>query len=883
MTLELTVYMYINIICFLAGEVQLDILWLLALYHRASQHDHKFICRWAILDLLSIDLESSSLLSTHCWWFLYGPLMNMLSEYAPYARTDDDARGDPPAVGSAAVTFFTEFAARLPVNDRQSFCAGLLSAVVKQEFTQVPLVFMSQMLANLPSCPAWDSDALASIRDIFPRFRTFNPHMASAIQSFFLKAVINLTDPRRVQWSDIGDFLSLLSVDNCLCRGNALWEATASWVWKIHSIVCQEGSSEAGSSNLFHHLRKRMGVFLQNETTELSTACSDQEVQSIIRLVIIACDAHLKFSKPVTSEQPVKETFQQIVAVLQHASSHVYALESATARAAMILSGILHHLNSTAANHRSQQKTDGIDVGQQMTDHSLDIMAELLRSVEQDILELLLRKLTTAPLNFTHVDSSFVFLDLASGLYMFMTVSASCGDQGLQVYYHFIESLIQRSREVVLNKQSDRHQLTLSGWRSFALSIKCLAFCCAALKNEPRPHPTLLVKILSQVIAQLDLSPEFPKPKFLYSGEVRDDSSAETSPSVKKGWGRLVSDFLEAQWLCIEFLLEESQRCKELGSMLEAFLGDLPEAALEALSLGSGLAVLPVIKCLRLLTPQMLMNDSSLCLQALESVWWTFQDRQKGDHLFFWATLKEVTQMFFNPCLLTLFKDHPVTAVVRNYWGELLALGEERPGIMNHVIEPCCRFWTSSQIDQKDTNPAPEISEDDRKQSLEVHLDFITEACIFGPREKKTLRVTNYVLEYVRGLGERQVICPLNVDELRDDTRVRVNAINTLVMLNPERTHDQRLLQSIVYALIAKNGELVEVKSRSSINSYCHRRKHRVWQAVLVALSRLLEADTTEESFAREILAGIFRANLSDNQVTVRNFIQWGMILILGR
>ena len=836
-----------------------------------------------------MDLDSSPLLSTHCWWFLYGPLMNMLSEYAIYARTDDDARGDPPAVGSAVVTFFTEFAAHLPVNDRQSFCAGLLSAVVKQEFTQVPLVFMSQMLASLPSCPAWDSVSLASIRDIFPLFKTFNPHMASAIQSFFLKAVINLTDPKRVQWSDIGDFLSLVSVDDCLCRGNALWEAAVNWVWKVHSIVCQEGSSETGlnldetgSSNLFDHLRKSVGAFLHSETPELST--SDQEVQSIIRLVVIASDAHLKFSKTATSKQAVTETFQQIVAVLQRASSHVYASESGTARAAMILSGILHHLNSTAANQRSMQKSDGIGVGEEMADHSLNIMAELLRSSEQGILELLLRKLTTAPLNFTQVDSSFVFLDLASELYMFMTVSVSCGDRGMQVYYHFIESLIERSREIVQNKQSDRHQLTLVDWRSFVLSIKCLALCCAALKNEPRPHPTLLVKILSQAIAQFDLSSEFPKPKFLYPGEVRDDSSAETSPYVKKGWGRLVSDFLEAQWLCIEFLLEESQRSKELEDKLEAFLGDLPEAALETLSIGSGLAVLPVIKCLRLLTPRMLLKDNSLCLQALESVWWTFQDRQKGDHTFFWGTLKEVTQMFFNPCLLTLPKDHLVTAIVRKYWGQLLALGEERPGIVNHVIEPCCRFWTSSTIDPENaTNPAPEISEDDRKQSLEVHLDFITEACVFGPREKKTLRVTNYVLEYVRRLAKQQVICPLDMDELRDDTRVRVNAINTLMMLNPERAQDLRLLQSIVHALIAKNGELVEGKPRSSINSYCHRRKHRVWQAVLVALSRLLKADATGESFAREILAGIFRANLSDNQVSVRNFIQWGMVLILGR
>ncbi|KAJ7312665.1 Tar (HIV-1) RNA binding protein 1, partial [Desmophyllum pertusum] len=166
------------------GEVMLDISWLLTLYQRAAQHDTKFICRWAILDLLNTDLCNSPLLNTCCWWFLYGPLMSMLGEYAIYGRAYDGLRGDTSPVGTAAVTFFTEFAKTLPVNDRQSFCAGLLSAIVKQDFSQVPLVFISQMLASLPPCSAWDSNALASIRSFFTLLRTFSPHMSSAIQSF---------------------------------------------------------------------------------------------------------------------------------------------------------------------------------------------------------------------------------------------------------------------------------------------------------------------------------------------------------------------------------------------------------------------------------------------------------------------------------------------------------------------------------------------------------------------------------------------------------------------------------------------------------------------------------------------------------------------------
>ena len=870
----------------------LDISWLLTLYQRAAQHDTKFICRWAILDLLNMDLCDSPLLNPCYWWFFYGPLMSMLGECAVYARADEGVRGDPSPVGAAVVAFFPEFAKTLPTDNRQSFCSGLLYAVVQQEFSQVPLVFISQMLATLPPCPAWDSNAMASIRDIFTLFRAFSPHLSNAIQNFLLRAVINLTDAGRVSWSDIGDFLSLLSKDDCLCRGNALWEATAHWVWQVHGMICQQDSGntslspdKTGFSNLFDHLRDSVEAFLNNETLEFSP--SDPEVQSLIRLVIIACDAHLKFAENSANKQLVEDIFRKIVEVLEHASRHVYASEGRTQRAGMTLSGILQHMNSSAAIEHSGGKSDGIPVSTQKIDGSMEIMEKLLRSSGADIFELLLRKLSTVSLNFSQVDNDCAFLDLADELLTFATVPGS-SDLSWEVFLQFVENLIQRSRRAVLKKQSDREHLALSDWRSFVLSMKCLAWCCVALRTKPGLYTTHVAFTLSQTVAELDLSSEFPKPKSLYPGEVRGESSAETSRFVKKGWGRLVSDFIEAQWQCVQFLLEETQgysggKGRELGEKFEPFLAELPDAALEALSLGSGLAVLPIIRCVRLLTPRMLLTNDSLCSQALEAVWWTFQDRQKRDRVWFWGTLREMTKVFFNPCLLILAEDHPVTATVRKYWGELLALGEDRPGVVNLVIGPCCEFWAGYPCDHFSGNLARQISEENRKQSLEVHLDFITEACIFGPREKKTERVTNYVLECVRRLGVERVISPLNTDELRDDTRVRINAINLLMTLNPKNKRDAKILQRVVQTLIIKHGELSKNKPRSFLNSYSHRRKHRVWQAILVVLSRFFQADVVDEMFAGQVLEEIFRAILCENQVSVRNFLQWGMVLILGK
>ena len=867
-----------------AGVTMLDSSWVLTLYHKAAMHDNRFICRWALLDLLSVDLDSSPLLSTCYWGFLFGPLMNLLSEYSIYARVDEEARGHPPAVGSTVVAFFTNFAERLPVNERQLFCAKLLSAVVRQEFSQVPLVFISRMLANLPPSQSWDSNSLISIRNIFPLFRTYNPHMSSAIQSFLLKAVIKQADPTRVHWNDIGYFLSLLWKD-CLCRGNSLWDATVSWIWKIGSVVdvSPKTSNEIGlninkygSCNLFDHLSERLEAFLSNGTSELSR--DDQEACSVVRLLVIGCDSQLNFSEISTSEKLVKDLFHQIVGVVQHASNHVYASEVRTVRAAMILAGVLNHLNCKVKFVGRESNDIAAAEEKKEIDRFLDIIASLLRSAGADIFELLLRKLTAAAS--TDTDSSFVFLDLSSELCEFVTSSVHFESQGLDVYYRFIKNLMQNSKDVIQKKQLDRDQLSLNDWRSFAQSLKSLALSCSSLTAHPGPQSTHLGRDMLKIIVEFDLSSEFPTPQMMYPDRAHGGTKVETRTSVKKGWGRLVSEFLEAQWCCIKFFLEEFQHFKDLDGKFEKFLEDLPEAALEALSLGSGQAVIPIMKCIQLLIPRMLCSGVPLCLQALESVWWTFQDRQKGDHFFFWRTLKEATQIFFNPCLLTLPREHPVSTLVCNYWGKLMALGEDRPGVLNHVIQPCCHFWSGLSSDK---NAATlELTEKDRKKSMESHLDLLTEAFVFGPREKKTLRVTNYSLQYVYQLARQRVVCAINMDELRDDTRVRVNAVNALVMLNPKDAIDRELLESIVRALIVKNAELVEEKRKSSINSYCHRRKHRVWQAILVALSRLLEAEISE-SFAREVLDGMFDAILSDNQVSVRNYLQWGMIHILGR
>ncbi|KAJ7312664.1 hypothetical protein OS493_039516 [Desmophyllum pertusum] len=129
------------------------------------------------------------------------------------------------------------------------------------------------------------------------------------------------------------------------------------------------------------------------------------------------------FSKNLASQQPVEDIFRQILEVIQHASKHVYASEGKTLRAAVILSGILHHVNSsTMASEHSSGKSDGIAEATQEIDGSMQVLEELLKHSGADILELLLRKLSTASLNLSKMDSSFAFLDLAHELFTFMTV-----------------------------------------------------------------------------------------------------------------------------------------------------------------------------------------------------------------------------------------------------------------------------------------------------------------------------------------------------------------------------------------------------------------------------------------------------------------------------
>lgn len=82
---------------------------------------------------------------------------------------------------------------------------------------------------------------------------------------------------------------------------------------------------------------------------------------------------------------------------------------------------------------------------------------------------------------------------------------------------------------------------------------------------------------------------KFPRiPKFLFSF-CRNGSSDR---------GRMICQYMQSVWECLECLLVDSPHLRATPSILEA--------ALEALSVSSGESDIPVMKCLQLIMPQVI-------------------------------------------------------------------------------------------------------------------------------------------------------------------------------------------------------------------------------------------------------------------------------------
>ncbi|KAL0178419.1 hypothetical protein M9458_027313, partial [Cirrhinus mrigala] len=112
--------------------------------------------------------------------------------------------------------------------------------------------------------------------------------------------------------------------------------------------------------------------------------------------------------------------------------------------------------------------------------------------------------------------------------------------------------------------------------------------------------------------------------------------------------------------------------------------------------------------------------DESLCTEAICASWKVVQALSTNPHDF-WSTLQGFVRLAFHQGLLQLTEEQNprITACIQQILTELMELAQVRSGVFNVLIQHCCETWLPSS--------------DSVFSTALLHLDILTEACVYGP------------------------------------------------------------------------------------------------------------------------------------------------------
>ena len=353
-----------------------------------------------------------------------------------------------------------------------------------------------------------------------------------------------------------------------------------------------------------------------------------------------------------------------------------------------------------------------------------------------------------------------------------------------------------------------------------------------------------------------------------------EGKSQEASLLKEDSWRFVAEDIITTKWRCVNFALKESPSkvisCRSSpGTLGASSYSDIVEACVEALSLTAGPACYTCLETLRLCLPKLIEgDDEETTVLLLKTAWSVLNEIRSRYSGYFWPALDIVVRIIFAPELLSFTADGLLISYVRKYWESLLSLADDQSGLVSVAVVHLCKVFTDLYKSQSVN-----------VMSLNWHADIVADMCLFGPVHKKDLRLLLDTAAYVKTLGnECGVLDPTRSRECEcESARVRVHLLAFLLRADGNDPTCSLLLLKLIRVLLERNQELSEIKASRFLNSENHRKKQRLWQVVLILVSRI-----TDEHSAIEFSNILLQALESDNQTSVRFFIEWSLVRLLS-
>ncbi|XP_055228792.2 probable methyltransferase TARBP1 isoform X5 [Gorilla gorilla gorilla] len=793
--------------------------WHMCIYKRMFESENKILTKEGVIHFLELYETKILPFSPEFSEFIIGPLMDALSESSLYSRSPGQPIGSCSPLGLKLQKFLVTYISLLPEEIKSSFLLKFIRKMTSRHWCAVPILFLSKALANVPRHKALGIDGLLALRDVI--------HCTMITHQILLRGA--------AQCYLLQTAMNLLDVE----------KVSLSDVSTFLMSLRQEESLGRGTSlwtELCDWLRVNESYFKPSPTCS-SIGLHKTSLNAYVKSVV---QEYVKSSAWETGENCfMPDWFEAKLVSL------------------MVLLAV--DVEGMKTPYSGKQRTE--NVLRIFLDPLLDVLMKFGTNAYMPVLktdrclQLLVKLLNTCRLKGSSAQDDEVSTVLQN---FFMSTTESIS-----------EFILRRLTMNELNSEP-----TVGSQIQRVVSMAALAMVCEAIDQKPELQlDSLHAGPLESFLSSLQLNQTLQKPhaeeQSSYAHPSECSSVLEESSS-SQGWGKIVAQYIHDQWVCLSFLLKKYHTLiPTTGSeILEPFLPavQMPirtlQSALEALTVLSSEQVLPVFHCLKVLVPKLLTSSESLCIESFDMAWKIISSLS-NTQLIFWPNLKAFVQFVFDNKVLTIAAKIKGQAYfkIKEIMYKIIEMSAIKTGVFNTLISYCCQSWivSASNVSQGSLSSAKNYSE------------LILEACIFGTVFRRDQRLVQDVQTFIENLGHD---CAANIvmeNTKREDHYVRICAVKFLCLLDGSNMSHKLFMEDLAIKLLDKDELVSKSKKRYYVNSLQHRVKNRVWQTLLVLFPRL------DQNFLNGIIDRIFQAGFTNNQASIKYFIEWIIILILHK
>uniref|UniRef100_A0A8U8BW63 tRNA (guanosine(18)-2'-O)-methyltransferase TARBP1 n=1 Tax=Geospiza parvula TaxID=87175 RepID=A0A8U8BW63_GEOPR len=795
---------------------------------RMFESENKTLTKEGILHFLEL-YETKRLPNSFVFSeFVIGPLMDALSESSLYSRAPGQSIGACPPLGMRLQKFLATYLTLLPEEEKGSFLLKFIQKMTSRHWCAVPILFLSMALASIPACKVLGAEGLHALRDVLQcTMITHQILLRGAAQCYLLQTTMHLTDVEKVSFPEVSSFLLSLRPEESLRRDTLLWTELCSWL-QVNDRCFRKSVTfdfeHQETSSLCQYVRSLVGEYLKTPASERENCFMPDwfEAKLVSTMILLAADV-----EQMKNKCSGKSNIEWI------------ELEA-------FLNPLLDVLMKLGSNAY---------IPTLKADKSLQLLLKLLQT----------RWLKCS--NVGDLDRCDLYLALIPEI---MNLCLKVNLKKVSPIKNFLSSLIHAS----IRNLQERNSEKLKDQIRKVASMASLAAVCEVMDGELKVHLESMpsVDALKKFISFSQFNEVLNKPSYL------EEKNSLCEEKASQGWGKIVARYVRDQWICLRFVLNSfatlAQGCEETSVMSLSTAErskEILQSALEALSVLPSDQVSPVFDCMKVLVPKLLDSSEALCIEAFDLAWKIISSLS-NTQLIFWANLKAFVQFIFDTEVLAVAASAKGQAYtkIKEIIFKLIDLSTTKTGVFNVVLSHCCQSWIFPTLDERSALTNAFLNAGN-------YSELITEACVFGTVFRKDQRHIQDVHVFIENLGEKCAANVVTESTNRDDHFVRICAVKFLCLLDGSNILHKTFMEDIFIKLLDKDELVSRSRTRYYANSLQHRIKNRVWQTLLVLLPKL------NQNFLCGTLDRVFQAGFSNNQASVKYFIEWIVILTLHK